>query len=162
MIMSTDTIHREDQQAMAMDTNHSKHRLVPLNGRIIHCAGQTNQDFSDSYGFTTYSSYLSANSRPVAFMQYSGIESLSTHWFIQLNSLLEQYETNRFVAVQFGLDFSGQSEQVVSGKYDHQISQMIQGMKETERPYWLRIGYEFNGEWNNYGPPSGYIQAFQR
>eukprot|EP01084_Bolivina_argentea_P275864 470551_1 len=140
----------------------AQHRLLPSDGSLVHCAGQTNQDFSDSYGFTTYSAYLNATTRPEVFMQYSGIASLNTGWFNQLDSLLQKYGTNQWVGVQFGLDFSGLCSQVASGQYDHQISQMIAGMKATGRPYWLRIGYEFNGQWNNYNPPSAYIQAFQR
>eukprot|EP00483_Globobulimina_turgida_P011509 UN11531 len=38
---------------------------------------------------------------------------------------------------------------------------MIDGIVASQRPFYIRLGYEFNGQWNNY-PSTDYKLAFQR
>ena len=143
----------------------SQHRLEPSDGSILHCCGQTNPDFSGAPAFSGYSDALNVTTRPVIFMVYlplSNDVSNMQPWFNALQNILNSYPSKQWVGVQLGLWFSGLVSQVASGQYDANIDAMITGMKSTGRPYWVRIGYEFNGEWNNYNPANEYQVAFQR
>ena len=137
------------------------HRLTPIDGSIIHCAGQTNQDFSDGDGFTGYSNYLNGTTRPSMYMIYSALNGMNVEWFNELNSILNGFGPNQYTGVQLGLWFSGMADQVANGEMDGYINAMINGIQLIERPFLIRIGYEFNGEWNNY-PPNSYKQAYIR
>jgi hypothetical protein len=50
---------------------------------------------------------------------------------------------------------------VARGEYDAKIYAFCTYLQIVNRPAFIRIGYEFNGTWNNYTPGS-YKQAFQR
>ena len=50
---------------------------------------------------------------------------------------------------------------ITNGGYDEQIQQLAKWIKSTKMPVFLRIGYEFDGAWNNYNK-SLYKSAFQR
>lgn len=69
-----------------------------------------------------------------------------------------------------GLDLAyGQNSQqvstrlqtIINGGMDSQIEELADWIKATRMPVFLRIGYEFDGEWNNYSK-SLYIGAFKR
>ena len=49
----------------------------------------------------------------------------------------------------------------MNGKYDDNINEMIKGFNKLGRPVWLRIGYEFNGQWT-YFNQTCYKGAYQR
>lgn len=48
-----------------------------------------------------------------------------------------------------------------SGLYDLAIDELVRGLPYTGRPVFMRLGYEFNGEWNKYDPVK-FKQAWQR
>lgn len=52
-------------------------------------------------------------------------------------------------------------DRVAAGEYDTQIASLCRGIKDMDRPVFLRIGYEFNGRWNGY-KPDPYKKAFVR
>ena len=143
-------------------TTYAQHRLEPSDGSIMHCAGQTNQDFTDGYGFTTYSQYLSKSTRPEVYMVYTRLDNTNfTSWFQELEKILSLYGPNEWVAVQLGLDFNYLCADIAKGKYDQYIADMVSGIAYTQRPFYIRLGYEFNGQWNNY-PSTDYILSYQR
>jgi beta-glucanase (GH16 family) len=64
--------------------------------------------------------------------------------------------------LSIGLWMSGGNEVlVVNGRHDNQIDRLGAWIKAQNRPVFLRIGYEFDGEWNAY-QPEAYVQAFRR
>ncbi len=49
---------------------------------------------------------------------------------------------------------------IVEGKYDGSFKDLGEFCKNANRPVFVRIGYEFDGNWNKY-PPEKYIKAYQ-
>ena len=65
-------------------------------------------------------------------------------------------------AVQIGLWMVGITDQVGAGQYDAHIVQMADFFKSLPTTaFYLRIGYEFDGQWNGYNGNS-YINAYRR
>ncbi len=60
-----------------------------------------------------------------------------------------------------GLYMVNQEKNVAEGKLDIQIKIIGKWIKDINRPVFLRIGYEFDGNWNHYDP-TDYKKAFQR
>eukprot|EP01084_Bolivina_argentea_P070932 128984_1 len=139
-------------------------RLLPLDNSIIHCAGQSFVNYTND-AFVAYSNYLNNDTLPVVEMYYANISMTPEnikHNFITIESELSTYDTNQWVGVQLGLSFTDLATNVSKGMYDENILAYIDGMKSTNRPFWVRIGWEFNGEWNNYLPKKDYVASFQR
>ncbi|HAA16741.1 MAG TPA: hypothetical protein DCE41_35535, partial [Cytophagales bacterium] len=64
--------------------------------------------------------------------------------------------------VQIGLYLVDQTDQINSGALDDQIGHMGDFFKEhPNTAFYLRIGYEFDGAWNQYNQAS-YVSAYQR
>ncbi|MEL6535349.1 MAG: glycosyl hydrolase [Bacteroidota bacterium] len=73
-------------------------------------------------------------------------------------ALASQYPKS---AIQIGLYMVNQTGQVQAGELDPQIMQLADFFHQfPETPFYLRIGYEFDGNWNQYEPNS-YRAAFQ-
>jgi hypothetical protein len=49
---------------------------------------------------------------------------------------------------------------VANGTYAAELDALRQGLREFGRPVFVRVGFEFNGEWNGY-PPEHYKTAFR-
>jgi hypothetical protein len=67
---------------------------------------------------------------------------------------------NMVIALGFWMA-AGYEEQVAAGNYDTQIETLAQWIKQAARPVYLRIGYEFDGQWNDY-EPTAYVNAYRR
>lgn len=52
-------------------------------------------------------------------------------------------------------------EPITNGDLDGHIDQLATWIKNQQRPVFVRIGYEFDGEWNAYRPDH-YVAAFRR
>ena len=51
---------------------------------------------------------------------------------------------------------------LIAGQYDNHIEQLARFVKLIDEPVWLRVGYEFDGMWNQgYGDPDQYIKAYR-
>ena len=65
-------------------------------------------------------------------------------------------------AVQIGLYLVGETDNIASGGRDAEIRQMADFFKALPNTaFYLRIGYEFDGQWNGYSGTS-YINAYRR
>jgi hypothetical protein len=128
--------------------------------------------------FAGYSGFLPSTTRPAAFTSYFGIAEL-----LGDDGKAAQY----FTETREGLDALGDADHVVlphvsmslttkvggrttgavvladinAGKYDKALREFAAAVPEVGRPLFLRIGYEFNGHWNNYSAPE-YVQAWRR
>ena len=49
---------------------------------------------------------------------------------------------------------------IIAGKYDAALAQFAAAVPLLGRPMFLRVGYEFNGHWNNYSAPE-YVKAWR-
>ena len=51
---------------------------------------------------------------------------------------------------------------LIAGQYDDHIAHLARFVKMIDEPVWLRVGYEFDGMWNQgYGDPEQYIKAYR-
>ena len=64
-------------------------------------------------------------------------------------------------AISIGLYMVDALESIGRGTYDEEIKELGRFIKKTNRPVFLRIGYEFDGNWNHY-EPKAYQVAFRR
>lgn len=129
-------------------------RLEPGN-RIIHGAGQ------DVQGFTGYRQSFPAAHQPLIYMTYIGLihpVSEVADWGKRVRAELAGIAPYRALP-QIGLnltggkdDGSGMEARVAEGKYDEQLAAFADAVKSFDRPVFIRIGYEFEGSWNNYQP----------
>lgn len=138
-------------------------RLEPGN-RIIHGAGQ------DPKGFDEYRANFGAARQPLIYMTYIGlchqVETVND-WGRRVRGELQAI-TPQQVIPQIGLNFTGGNDNgagldadVAAGKYDDQIKAFADAVASFDRPVFIRIGYEFEGSWNNYKPetfPAAWIR----
>ena len=154
--------------------------LEPPDGVLLHGAGQ------DPGSFSTYAHYMTDKSvagaptvHPEIFMSYAQLSSLNTtkgvpSFFTGLAASLACYgDTTQGVylipnlGVAMTLDDGDGTQppyddKVAAGEYDYAISQLVVGLKALNgRPVLMRIGYEMNGHWNNYGNVT-FIAAWTR
>lgn len=65
-------------------------------------------------------------------------------------------------AVQIGLYLVGETDNIAGGGRDAEVRQMADFFKSLNNTaFYLRVGYEFDGNWNGYPGPS-YINAYRR
>jgi hypothetical protein len=125
-------------------------RLEPVDNAVIHGAGQCDGEFG------TYAGLLH-ETPPEIYMTYLGLDRRRiTEWFHWLRHSLDRYEPLRLVP-QIGLAMTHDGypwkryeHRVAAGEYDAAIEQLCEGLASLERPAFLRLAYEFNGEWNGY------------
>ena len=157
-------------QLLVNSVNIRETRLLPTDGSVVHCAGQTNQNFSDVSinTFNNYSNYLSSGTKPQTFMIYFGVTlsvPIINEWFTNFTKIMNNYSNSTWYTIQMGLwfyDVNGNTFDcdIMNGKLDNNITAMIKGFNQLGRPIYLRIGYEFNGQWTGFTPKC-YIGAFQ-
>jgi hypothetical protein len=137
-------------------------RLEPASG-IIHGAGQDPQSYRD------YSALFDAAHRPVMMMTYIGITGGAAYvldWQQQVQAALDSL-AGQNTTLQVGLnltvgkdDGSGRADRVAAGDFDAAIDAFVAALQAFGVPAWVRIGYEFEGSWNDYSP-EGYVAAFR-
>jgi hypothetical protein len=127
---------------------------------VLHGAGQ------DPIGFRDYTKAVGPSNHPIVYMTYisltgsvGGINNWGTDLLNKLNALPAD------VVPQIGLEVTvpkGSSlTTIASGTYDAQIAAFVKAVKNLGRANYVRIGYEFEGSWNNYDA-TGYVAAFKR
>jgi len=140
-------------------------RLQPPPGRVVHGGGQ------EPGCFESYSAFLGARA-PIVKMFYVGLGGLNSTapgevapWFVDALAGLtaDAGADDALVVPQIGLELplNGQERLVAEGAYDNAIAALMRGLLSLARPAYLRIGYEFNGEWNGYAA-SSYVGAYRR
>ena len=143
----------------------ARHRLEPPPGRVVHAGGQ------EPGCFQKYTAFLGPLG-PAVGMFYIGLASLNSTptgtvapWFAEIGAQLSAAAApdGAFLAAQIGLELplNGGEARVASGEFDAAIEALRFSLAWLARPVWLRVGYEFNGEWNNY-TASSYIAAYRR
>ncbi|PLV57645.1 glycosyl hydrolase [Thermotoga sp. SG1] len=124
--------------------------FVNLEGKILLVIGQD----LDSVREYVRSGYFPV---PGGVTTYTDIATLNglyndADWgagLINAKKCLEEFPNSALV---IGLYMVNMLDGVISGKYDRQIEILAEFIKEANRLVYLRIGYEFDGIWNNYDP----------
>ena len=131
---------------------------------VLHGAGQ------DIESFKIYSKLFPDTTRPAVYMTYisiTGEKEYIVEWGQRLKYEIESLDNpNQYL--QIGLNMtggndngSGMDDTVASGEKDENIIAFCEALKHVDLPAYVRIGYEFEGEWNGYQPES-FKQAFIR
>lgn len=143
------------------------HRLEPDAGPTLHCGGQESDtsQYVDAAGgaFARYSEFMGANAAaPAVQMWYTSLlgETFSSPgsgaaWGRVLAAALDNHtKESTLIIPQIGLNLpSGQDlAHVTTPAGLAAIDEFGRGLQALERPAFVRIGYEFNGGWNDYPP----------
>ncbi|MFC1708826.1 glycoside hydrolase family 26 protein [Candidatus Omnitrophota bacterium] len=132
-------------------------RFSPPEGKILLIIGQYKEAI-DTYveelghipaGIAVYTSVQNAEGIYEAFDHGGGAQHL-------------QYEVEKYpnAVMQVGLYMVDVLEEIVSGKYDDNLEKIGTWVKNTNRPVYFRIGYEFDGPHNHYDPGL-YVKAYR-
>lgn len=153
-------------------------KFVPENGQCLVFIGQDmeatggfkayNNGYSDHFeipaGITLYTNLSPGNA---SFGYYNkGLDGLKTqaNWGAG-TSCANCYLENplyQHTAIAIGLSFVDNEVHVAQGKRDDLIKELATWIKKSQRPIFLRIGYEFDGwAWNHY-KRRPYLKAWQR
>lgn len=105
---------------------------------------------------------------PGGITSYTSIPSLgglneSTNYGcgdIDAKAIIQNRKFDNSVLV-LGLYLVNELKNINQGEYDITIREMGEWIKATKRPVFLRIGYEFDGEWNHHDPEA-YQLAYRR
>ena len=157
-------------------------RFAPPPGKILIFAGQDNESTGgtlrhrDGYvdnvgipgGITHYvyfaEGWTNKYGRTFATGKVDGLNS-ETEWAagpMNQKAYLDSPTLDRCV-MHLSISMEGNSEdKVADGSYDHLIRELVDFVRDhPEHPFLIRIGYEFDGSWNDYDPPN-FRKAFQR
>lgn len=143
---------------------YEKTKFVPPAGKALLIMGQNHEEIAE------YMDSYSDMRIPGGWMAYWGIPSMNgirqTHLNETGTSQNHQNLVERFpdTVLQSALWMVGKWDvlnKTVAGEYDSVVKQFSGWAKTTERPIYLRIGYEFDG-WHNELEPQTYIKAYRR
>lgn len=147
-------------------------KFEPPNGKILFFLGQ-DMDAVGGLGAPYDKGYLDqiSSDTPAGITIYTSIPNLEglTGISTYMNDVTSGTCGDCFVkntkfdnsALAIGLYMVDQLNNINAGKYDQKIITLANWIKSTHRPVFLRIGYEYDGNWNHYDPTQ-YKLAFQR
>ena len=146
----------------------ARQRLEPADGLTLHAAGQYPGDF-ERYSDFLRPQGVAPSVKMFYFGDWDGLNASSAGavlpWFTEAAAALvtDGEPDGAFICVQLGLQLplNGGEARIADGSYDSALEALRVGLLALERPVWLRVGYEFNGAWNNYSAAT-YIGAFRR
>jgi hypothetical protein len=146
-------------------------KFEPADGEVILFVGQELDAIGGLEDY--YDGYLDHFEAPAGFTMYTGINTetgrldgiySTDNWGDGESNISLQLRNESFddMALAIGLSMVGEEGGVADGTHDKFIRDLgIFMISLRERPVFLRIGYEFAGEWNNYDREN-YIKAFRR
>nr|QDC28441.1 beta-1,3-xylanase Xyl3088 [synthetic construct] len=141
-------------------------KFAPIDGKRLLILGQDlgavggldryNSGYIDSFadlpaGITTYTSL------PTLGGLYSTVNYGAGDVSAKVYADSPEFNQTSFV---IGLYLVDQEKRISDGDYDEQIRKLANWIKDTNRPVYLRIGYEFDGDHNHYN--STYYKSMWR
>ena len=146
----------EEDESSQRPSGSQKKPCVPKSG---HTAIGTGQDFDSILAYT--SAFASSQPSPFSLMTYTAIHSEQGN-LTGLTEVIDYGSGKQWLtglakafpssSLQVGLYLVNELSAIKAGVYDHHIDRFIRVLNETGRPIYLRIGYEFETERNNYDP----------
>ncbi|MCP4650779.1 MAG: hypothetical protein GY853_11980 [PVC group bacterium] len=137
---------------------YNQSKFAPSDGKTMVMIGQDTGNISDFVGQVGHT--------PAGTMAYTSIQNLeglysaSNHGagWNHAQGLADTYINS---VIQVGLYMVDGLDEVNAGTYDNNIHSLGSWAKSVDRPVYLRIGYEFDGDHNHYDPAK-YQQAYRR
>ncbi len=152
-------------------------KYEPADGKCILFVGQ---DIGATGGGDTVKGYVDYYDVPAGITIYTNIRPGDTSYGYTYNGLdglisnadwgagdcyadkLFSQERFKDCAVAIGLELVNHEQKVASGEHDSYIYSLGNWIRQSGRPVFLRIGYEFDGHpWNHY-EADAYVAAFRR
>ncbi|NCC53587.1 MAG: hypothetical protein EOM20_20585 [Spartobacteria bacterium] len=140
---------------LMIDTNNN--RFIPSEDDILMIIGQ------DTNSIDQYVAATGIN--PGGVMLYTSVqnaEGLTSPYADGGGTHYGQYLVDTYTqsVIQIGLYMVGALDNVLAGTYDSNIETLGNWMSATDRPVYLRIGYEFDADWTNY-ETGKYVQVYR-
>ena len=138
-------------------------KFEPSDHKTILIIGQTREEFADYV-------HTARAGQPGGYMFYTSLnhlEGLTSPWkgvgcsdagVADLQDWVRNYPES---VGQVGLYIVGQLSSINSGALDANIKTLAEVLRKTNKPILMRMGYEFDGEWNAY-EPEAYVAAWRR
>jgi len=103
---------------------------------------------------------------PAGFMAYTSIQEVNgldykSNYEGVIQFAQPDVDRHPNTVVQIGLYMVDALDRVIAGDYDPNIERLGDWIRNTKRPVFLRIGYEFDGAHNHYDPEK-YVLAYRR
>lgn len=146
------------QAAAQMSAHNGAPKYVPKNGEKLLIIGQ---DLGAAGGLQSHNNgYIDNLSQlPAGVTTYTGIAGLAglksqTNWGagdVNAQAYLDDPAFDN-VVISIGLYINNQLNNIINGSRDGDINTLGEWIIESERPVFLRIGYEFDGSWNGLDP----------
>lgn len=142
-------------------------RLLPPDGKTLLIVGQDLGSIAGYVagvwptpgGVTTYTDISEAPGKQLL----AGLETLTNYGSgdIHAAALLDRYPGSALAIGLYLVDNTGTNlDHIADGTHDAAIDKLGAFIRRAARPVYLRIGYEFDGEWNHYDPTK-YKAAFR-
>lgn len=135
-------------------------KFEPIGNRILHGAGQ------DTEAFANY--VQTVDNMPAVSIRYVSPHHDYRSFVSEYKKELESYGPF-CILPQLGMHMNRDENpehtyyaKVAQGKMDGILGRYLKAIDSLDTPLFLRIGFEFNGEWNGYTQPDVYIAAFRR
>ncbi len=139
--------------------NFGQAKFAPEDGKKLFIIGQ---DLGSVGGLASYrNGYIDLvdADMPAGVTSYTSINNLGglttlANWGagdVRAQSYVDDSDFDNSVIV-IGLYLVGILDQIVAGDKDQEIREFANWVKGQDRPIFIRIGYEFEGPWNNYDP----------
>ncbi len=134
-------------------------KMEPLD-KVISGAGQ------DYNGYKNFYEVMPEQKKPLIYMAYKGLKGMnSSDEFAGLRSSLKSFPAYVIPQIGVAMTHDGEPEkhyehQVAAGDFDAEIQNLVNSLRNIGRPVYLRLGYEFNGQWNGY-EPEPFAEAFR-
>lgn len=137
--------------------NFQNSKFVPPDGKVLVFVVQ-DKDTIDQY-------HQAVGITPAGLMVYTSIQKMDGLYDPanygsgdqHMRWLVDQFPNS---AIQIGLYMVGVLDMVTTGIYDDNIKKLAKFFNDHDRPFYLRIGYEFDSPLNNYDPGK-YIEAYR-
>jgi hypothetical protein len=153
-------------------------KFEPADGECLFFIGQDlgatgglegfNEGYCDYFeipaGFTTYTNFSPGLQSFTHILQGNDGIKTEANWGAGYNCA-QCYLNDadfKYSVMAIGLSMVGQERKVASGHHDYLIRELGTWIKDSKRPVFLRIGYEFDGwEWNHYNRKD-YLKAWKQ
>lgn len=146
---------------LAAQTAFAVAKFEPPDGKTLIIIGQDRDEIA---------LYRESVNAPAGYMMYSSftfLEGLTqTHRATGCDDggtqdLQDWVRNHPNTVMQIGIYATNQLNNINNGMWDNNIRTMANHLRNTNKPVFLRFGYEFDGPWNQYDP-TAYRAAWQR
>jgi len=129
-------------QNQAADAVYYGRRLEPRGRAVLHGVGQ------DHPAFLEYTNQMK-DMKPSVYMAYVGMGKDAPRRLERLARTLADMD-GHYVAVQVGMGL--RSDRLPPDEKEEILKEICKALEAFPHPIFLRLGFEFNGNWNNYDP----------